>query len=83
MVVKMQSSIAKMTKNLQRGGPFSLQVIPAAACGKTERTGSEERGYGTGADSMLQAGGSQIRREKVVSWEESEDKQSYLPLTAY
>lgn len=38
---------------------------------------------GQGAGSMLQAGGSQVRREKVVSWEESEDEQWYLPLTAY
>lgn len=70
MVVKMQSGMAKRTKNFRRGGPFSLQVIPAAACGKTEPIGEAggERGgegRGEGAGSMLQAGGSQIRREKV------------------
>ena len=44
--------------------------------------GGVRRGDGTESGSMLQAGGSQIGREKVVSWEESEDEQSYLPLTA-
>lgn len=40
----MQSKIAKMTKNLQGGGPLSLQVIPTAACGRTEPKGEEAQG---------------------------------------